>query len=508
MGIAGKFRKVLPSGTTRTRRHALILLLGAGALVVTQVVEPSAHATDSVQPWEAAANSAVIGVAPSTGGIYLTSTLGEAHAAYDQTESQATSAAVDLGGLGYVLASTSLCGQSYSLSKQPQPLTADSNNGASSKTTQAQLYPGLTAPPGTGTEHVAVSPDPEDAEALTSPLAQSVPGIVDVEGVSQSDVHYLAGEAQRAEASVTEDVSLLGGKVTIEGLKWTASQQRGASTPDSTAAFSYASINISGLGGLPVSIPGSVSFESAVKTVNDVLAVVGISISPPSRSIDPGTGGISMSPLQVHFSGSALDNDLASPAVGPLTQVVNLVNGQVTYGGDCSNLKDLLGALTSGPETVLNLLVSGFSGSGGVDLYLGGASAETITAPGYTNPFDFTGSFPSGPLPPSGLPPISDATSPALGSASAAGSPPVATGPASPQASAAPVRSAVSPAGVVKCVTTNPSGSGGCWQGVATWAAASVLLLGGGLLAADLAYARRRPRPRRRRGFGAMRNHP
>ena len=498
MGIAGKFGKALPSGT-RTRRHALILILGAGALVVTQLVEPPAQAADSIQPWEAAANSAVIGVAPSTGGIYLTSTLGEAHAAYDQTESQATSAAVDLGGLGYVLASTSLCGQSYSLNKQPQPLTADSNDGASNKTTQAQLYPGLSAPPGTGTEHVAVSPDPEDAEARTSPLAQSVPGIVDVEGVSRSDVHYVAGQAQRADASVTENVSLLGGKVTIEGLKWSASQQRATSTPDNTATFSYVSININGLGSLPVSIPGSVPFDSAVKTVNDVLGVVGISISPPSQLIDPGTGGISMTPLQVHFSGSALDNDLASPAVGPLTQVVNLVNGQVTYGGNCANLKDLLGALTSGPETVLNLLVSGFSGAGGVDLYLGGASAETIAAPAYANPFDVTGSFAAGPLPPSALPGISGAANRDTGSSGTTGPPPIATGEVNSQTAAAPVRSAVSPARLVKCVTTNPSGGGGCWQGLATWAAAAVVVLGGGLLAADLAYARRRPRPRRRR---------
>lgn len=477
--------------------------MGAAALVLPQVFQPAAHATSTdtpVQPWEAAANSAVVGVAPSTGGIYLTSTIGEAHAAYDQTESQATSAAVDLGGLGYVLASTNLCGQSYALSKQPQSLTADSTDGASDKTTQAQLYPGLTAPPGTGTEHVDVSPNPEHAQAQTSSVAQSVPGMVDVEGIAQSEVRYAEGQAQQADASVTEDLSLLGGKVVIDGLKWTASQERGASAADNAAGFSYGSVSITGFGGMPVTIPGSVPFVAAVKTVNDVLATVGITVTPPSQSVDAGTGGISMSPLHVRFSGSALDDDLASPAFGPLTQLVNLANGQVTYGGDCTKLKDLLGELTSGPETVLDLLVSGFSGSGGVDLYFGGASADTIAAPSFSDPFAFSGSIGQSALPPSALPGVSNAANPDLGTSAVAA--PVAVAPDNPvqtPAGAQPLRSVVSPAGVVRCVTTNPAGGHGCWRGVGTWAGAIAVIIGAGLLAGDVVYGRRRPRPRRRR---------
>ncbi|HET7522536.1 MAG TPA: hypothetical protein VFJ79_00170, partial [Acidimicrobiales bacterium] len=386
-------QRFVPRAAVRARRrNGMVLLVGIGALALPQILGPPARAADSVQPWEAAANAAVVGVAPSTGGIYLTSTVGEAHAAYDQTESQATSAAVDLGGLGYVLASLSFCGQtSYPLSKQPQALVADSTDGASDKTAQAQLYPGLTTPPGTGTEHVAVSPAPEQADAQTYPVAQSIPGVLDVQGVAESEVRYVAGQSQQADASVSEDVSLLGGKVTIEGLKWSASQQRGAAAPTGTASFSYGSVTITALGGLPVSIPGSVPFDTAMKAVNDALATVGITVAPPARSVDPGTGAISISPLQLHFSGSALDDDLASPAIGPLTQIVNLANGQVSHGSDCTNLKELLGQLTSGPETLLDLIVSSFSGAGAVDVYLGGASAETIPSPGFSNPFDFSG---------------------------------------------------------------------------------------------------------------------
>lgn len=480
-----------------------MVLVGAAALVLPQVFQPAAHATSTggaVQPWEAAANSAVVGVAPSTGGIYLTSTIGEAHAAYDQTEAQATSAAVDLGGLGYVLASTNLCGQSYALSKQPQSLNADSTDGSSSRTTQAQLYPGLTAPPGTGTEHVDVSPNPEHAQAQTASVAQSVPGLVDVEGVAQSEVSYTDGQAQQADSTVTEDLSLLGGKVVIDGLKWSASQKRGASAADNAAGFSYGSVTITGFGGLPVTIPGSVPFGTAVKTINDVLATVGITITPPAQSVDAGTGAINMSPLHVRFSGSALDDDLASPAFGPLTEVVNLVNGQVTYGGDCANLKDLLGELTSGPETVLDLLVGGFSGSGGVDLYFGGASADTIAAPTFSDPFAFSGSLGQSALPPSALPEVSSSTNPDLAASAVPASPAVSTDNAVQAPAGAPTgRSVVSPAGLVRCITTNPAGGHGCWRGVGTWAGAVAVILGAGLLAGDVVYARRRPRPRRRR---------
>lgn len=499
MGIRAGSRRAVRRAVARARRRSgLILLVGLGALALPQILGPPARAADSVQPWEAAANAAVVGVAPSTGGIYLTSTVGEAHAAYDQTESQATSAAVDLGGLGYVLASLTFCGQtSYPLSKQPQALTADSTNGAADKKAQAQLYPGLTTPAGTGTEHVAVSPDPEQAVAQTYPVAQSVPGVIDVEGIAESQVRYVAGQSQQADASVSEDVSLLGGRVTIDGLKWSASQQRGAASPTSTAGFSYGSVTITALGGLPVSIPGSVPFDTAVKAVNDALATVGISVTPPTRSVDPGTGAITISPLQLHFSGSALDDDLASPAIGPLTQIVNLVNGQVSHGSDCTNLRELLGQLTSGPETLLNLVVSSFSGAGAVDMYLGGASAETISSPGFSNPFDFNGSLSQSPLPASALPASSSAVNPDLAGSGVGGSTPVATGNPVPASQAN--RSVVTPAGLVTCVTTNPSGGHGCWRGVATWAGGLTVALAGGLLAADVAYSRRRPRPHRRR---------
>ena len=489
------------------RRKGLVLLLaGAAGLVLSQVALPSARAEGSVQPWEASANSALVGISPSSSGVYLTSTIGQAYAAYDQTETQATSALVNLGGLGYAVASSPICGQSYPLSKQPQSLTADSANGPSSTTAQAQLYPGVTTPRGSGTEHVSVSSKPESAEARTYPVTEIVPGVVQLEGIAQSEVHYIDGQAQEASSSVNEDLSLLGGKVAINGLTWSASQQRSNSNPTNQVAFSYSSIVVTGVGPIPLTIPGSVPIGTALGEVNSLLAVLGVSVSAPAESVDPGTGAVSMSPLQVHFGGSVLDNQLATPVIGPLTELVNAFNGQVTHGTDCSDVKNLLGELSTAPETGLNLLISGFSGAGAVDMFFGGASADTIAAPSFSNPFDFGGSLGATPLPPSsgsGLP----LTVPDSGVVGVAGSGPGTPLANSPTAASPNAATAGSPgaqrsprtAGVVKCVTTSPTGGSGCWRGLATWAAAAVVVLGGGLLAADVLYGHRQPSSRRRR---------
>lgn len=208
-----------------------------------------------------------------------------------------------------------------------------------------------------------------------------------------------------------------------------------------------------------------------------------------------------MSPLQVHFSGSSLDNQLASPTVGPLTQVVNQINGQVTHGTDCSNIKNLLGELSTSPETGLNLLISGFSGSGAVDLFFGGASADTLAAPSFSNPFDFGGAAGSAPLPPSGAfvaPAIASdsgfANNGVPAASAATASPAAAPSSATPSSEQRPMA-----IGAVRCTTTSPKAHAGCWRGLATWAAAAVVVLGGGLLVADAVYSHRQPPSRRRR---------
>ncbi|MBV9413255.1 MAG: hypothetical protein JO148_16810 [Acidimicrobiia bacterium] len=481
----------------RGRRIGAAVLLMAGAIGagVSQLAAPAARASSSSSspgPWEASANAAVIGVAPSTGGISLTTYLGQATTAYVQSESQASSAFLNLGGLGYVLGASPVCPgllPPYPVSKQPQALAADSANGSSNKTSQAQLYPGSNTPPGVGTEHVEVTTDPVYAFAKTYPFSQTVPGVLDVSGWATSTVRYVADAGQQADSSVVENISLLGGKIVLEGLKWSASQHAG-STTQSKGTFSYGSITISGVPGVPITIPGNVPIDTALKTVNAVLAVVGMTVNAPKESIDPGTGGVSIGALQLHFSGSATDNLLVGPAFGPLTDLINLFNGQTGTGLDCTQIKNFLGQVARPTETVLQVLLGGVAGSGAVDVYLGGATADTIAAPSFGDPFAFS------------PPGAASAQPPAAATANPAGSAPAslpsvlgASASAAPAAAPGVPAQPVALAGSTKCVTTSPAGSGGCWRGLGTWAGGAAVVLGGLLLYADMRKSRRiRPR--------------
>ena len=50
-------------------------------------------------------------------------------------------------------------------------------------------------------------------------------------------------------------------------------------------------------------------------------------------------------------------------------------------------------------------------------------------------------------------------------------------------------------AGAIRCITTSPADTPGCWRGLAPVAAGVVVVLGGGLLVADLRRGRRAPHP-------------
>lgn len=469
--------------TKRGRRigAAVLLLAGTIGAGVSQLAAPSARASGA-GPWEASANAAVIGVAPSTSGISLTTYLGQATTAYVQNEAQATSAFLNLGGLGYVIGASPICPDllpGYPVTKQPQALVADSANGNANKTSQAELYPGSFTPSGIGTEHVEVSANPVRALAKTYPFTQQVPGVLEVSGWATSTVQYLADAGQEADSTVVERINLLGGKVVLDGLKWTATQHAGSSK----GTFSYGSVTIAGAG-VPITIPGTFPIATALKAVNAVLAVFGLTINPPIESTDPGTGAISIGALQLHFTGSAADNMLVGPTFGPLTQLINLFNGQTGTGKDCKQIKNLLGQLAHPTETVLQVLLGGVAGSGAVDVYFGGANANTIAAPNFGDPFAFSPGAPSIQSPTASIGDVTTgpASVPAvLGSSTAA--------PAVPSNAPTPGAPAVL-AGSTKCETTSPAGSGSCWRGLGTWAGGAAVILGGLLLYADMRKSR------------------
>jgi hypothetical protein len=295
-------------GVGRRKSAVAAMVVGAAGLLVVQLGDPAhaQQASSSVLPGTASAGAALVGVVPQVSGLTLTTTLGEADAAYEEQEAQAKSGIVDLGGLGYFLAGTDFCGaKGLPLSEQPQPLSADSQNGATTRTQSVA---------GQGAETVSVSPQPERASATTTPAIEVLPGVLEVSGREEATVQYVAGTEQEADASVVEDVAFLNGLVQLNGLTWTASRRAGG-TNESSVSFSLGQVIINHV---PLDRSG-LSTAAAVALVNDVIGVFGFTISLPAASSDPVNGSVSMGPLVVQFSGSRVDRALLSPSVATIT---------------------------------------------------------------------------------------------------------------------------------------------------------------------------------------------
>jgi hypothetical protein len=487
-GPPGEVETITASGepwtSTRTRRHRL---LGAAAcsllLIVAVELQGVRAARAQGAPQQAGivtATTASFGEELTTSNLPLAVQFGQATAAYNQTESQASSSSVDLGGLGSLLGDFPICGMSFITSSElPQPMTADSANGPSSTTGEGNV-------PGLGTESVTVSATPLAASATTTPTGFEVPGLLDLAAVSTSSVRYVAGQEQDADATTTAQVSLLGGEVLLNGLTWSASDHAGASeTKDAT--FSLGSVAIPALG-IDDKIPPSSSLQSIVDTVNVLLSAVGVSIVMPGKSEASLTNTTSIGPLDIRFRGSALMNTLFAPVTESWVNLADLLTKEFPYPGSgaCTSAQQLVGQLLPNSTTLVNLLLGILQGDGEADIVIGGASVSTEPAPAYVNPFGTLlgglGSSLASPVTPTSTLPtgvLSSTTPPAPATQRALGS---------------------AVAGVARCGTTSPAGAPGCWNGLATVAGAVALSVGGGLLAADLTYGRRRRHRRHARG--------
>jgi hypothetical protein len=466
-------------------------MIGSFFALRAQADQSSTNSASS--PGEVGAAAAVLGAVPQASSLSLTVSAGQSDAAYNQTEDQATSGSVDMGGLGVLLANSPVCGSVFfTQSRQPPVTTADSADypsGGGTKTNNTD-----------GAETVTVSTRPEFARATTAPVAQSLPGVISITGQSQTDVRYVTGQEQEATATVTADVTLAGGLVTMQGATWTAALETGV-TNTSTATFDPGTVVLAPAR-VPITLPKSDSTAQVLAAINAVLSTVGLTVTYPQATSDSNTGSLTITPLDLHFVGSPTDNKLLSPIAPQIGTLEDVVAGQSADGSDCSQVKNLLGNLLTPSEEVLNLLLAGAQGSGGVNLDVGGASVFTQAAPDFSDPFGsgFSNPLAATPLPVApvaGVNPTTGNPIPTAPSGSQqvsslpAGSPAVSAPAASPatsptaHAATAGASSSSSP-GLIRCVTTSPAGSPSCWDGLGVVAGAVTVVVGGGLLAADL----------------------
>lgn len=463
----------------------------------------------SVDAGTAQAGATLLGLAPGLSALSLTTKYGEATAAYEGTDSQASSATIDLGPLGLLLANTSFCGFASPLptSRQPQPLSVDSEKGSANRSsnTAGQLV-----------ETVSADPQPEQATATAAPISISLPGIIDVTGRSQASVHYVSGQEQEADSSVSETVSILGGLVVLQGPHWTASQHSGTSSATS-AGFDLGKVLV---GGVPITPPNA-STAAELSSLNTVLAPFGFTLILPTQTINQSTNTVSIGPMTLRFSGSTVERTLLSPVGNAVVQLEQEIAQNAKAGTDCTQLPELFYNISTNISTVLNVVLAIGQGAGNLDLDLGGATAGTQAAPHYTDPFGADGGNPlagnsTGPIDGSSLGPAGDGATPsptggltggltggAVGSPATEGPPgssvPAPTNAQPPGHGPAGSRGGPLAAVAVACQTTSPAGSPGCWKGLGTAAGGAALACGAGLIIADYRQGRRRPRPSRRR---------
>jgi hypothetical protein len=458
----------------RRRRFSGVVLATVGAIVLA-VVEPAVnasagHATQQrIEPGTAAASASVLGISPAVSGLQLSATIGESSAAFQHTETQAKSGTLDLGSLGLVLATSQFCGRSLLPSKtQPHPLTADSQDG------QQHLTHGSK---GLGQESVSVDESPESATATTTTIDQKLPGVLSVRGRSRAAVRYIEGVKQVATSSVTEDVSLFGGVVRFEGMRWTASGSSGATTVRKTD-FTFGRVFI---GGVPLEAPDSAP-SATIDAINKALDPFGLSVLRPARSTNQHTGAVAIGPFTVRFSGSRIERALFKPVVDSVVNLENLMKTLGTPGDDCAQFRQLLYNLGNSEGTLVHVVLAIAQGAGVLDLQLGGVAVGVLNPATFANPFDAAQLPPTTHRPPK--PPSTKVTRP-IGN-----SPPGTSVTSGNPASIPPTIASASAS--QHCVSTSPSRAHSCWHGLATVAAGGALALGVVLLVADVAVTRRR----------------
>ena len=370
------------------RRLSGAVLATAGAVVLA-VVEPAVSASaqhappQRVEPGTAAATASVLGISPAVSGLQLSATLGESTAAYQHTETQAKSGTVDLGSLGLVLATSEFCGRPELASKdQPHPLTADSQDGEQRRTHGTK---------GFGEESVSVDPQPESASATTTTIDQKLPGVVSIRGRSRAAVRYIDGQLQVATSSVTEDLTLLGGAVRLEGMRWTAKRTSGVSTVRRTD-FSFGRVLI---GGVPLESPDSAP-SVTIAAINTALAPAGLSVREPVRSTNHQTGAVAIGPFTLRFSGSSIERTLFGPAADGFVTLENLAKSLGSPGSDCTQMRQLIENLSNSNGTLVHVAFAIAQGAGALDLQFGGVAAAAQDAALYANPFG-PGVLPSSP---------------------------------------------------------------------------------------------------------------
>ncbi|HEY1829361.1 MAG TPA: choice-of-anchor P family protein [Acidimicrobiales bacterium] len=348
----------------------LILTAGVAlALVATQagVLQASAQAdSTSFVPGAGDAVAQVLSVSPALSGEDLGVESGVSIADYTGTDGQAQS---------QILTSALIGDLNVNLPAAVNGILAESSGTPSSQTSS------VAGADGEGGALLNVTAAQSSATTSTTLAAFDLPDLLTVSGgQSTATTSIVSGQTRRAEAtSSIGSVSLLGGLITLNGLKWTATQSTGAQSLQS-GSFTVSSI---GLAGKTVSVPVG-GLIGAITLINTALAKTGLELHLPAEDVGS-DGSVQETALSLGLDNSELGKELVSPYINTIQPARTLLNTILTKIDPTLGESDL----------VLEIALGILSGEGTLDIDLGGAYATT-NGNSYANPLASGSSTPSG----------------------------------------------------------------------------------------------------------------
>jgi len=372
----------LPRGSRRRRlRWALTAasagLVASGVVVLAGGPDARAQTPSPVSPGQGSSYAQAVQVTPHEGSLAVGAVLGEALAGHTGDYARAQSQGLDLGAVGTSMKSYN-CGQppnSTVAAAVPSPLEVETGQPGASQgvtdTNPQQTY-GAT----------------EYAQATATPYAEADTTYGNLNGqyfaVAGAHSRAWSGivDGQRV-AGATSDISQLsiaGGAVVLDGLRWSSVYPSTGSAQPS-GSFTLGSAEIMGK-------PAPTTDLSALQSAaNTVLGVIGIQLQLPQVT-DAG-GIVSVSPLQVVVVPNSTRDAIVDGVLNAIAPQYNQLANDLENGFSPSEPSNLEQALCQSdtPITVADVALASIDGSGFFNAALGGVNASSSALA--ANPFSF-----------------------------------------------------------------------------------------------------------------------
>lgn len=312
----------------------------------------------------AQALSQAIVLAPTTGGLSYSITLAQSLAGFTEGVAQGQSQTLNLGAIGLSLTSQQCNGQPAPVSSKELPQAVTVESGSGGQTQQSELTPGLSGT-GIGAGHEQASADGTPSSTATTTLTGlDVPGALGVlGGTATATSEVVDGDARVAQAtSEIAQVSLLGGLVVLDGLRWVATQRTGSGAANA-ASFTIAGLKVAG-----VAIPVRQDSTSQIATIiNTALSPIGFEVELPTMSVNQSDGTVTESPLTIGIDKSALGNEVVGSQLGTVQPLRDVID-KALLGANCQFGVPLL---------LADIGTGVLAGGGNLNIELGGAQADT-----------------------------------------------------------------------------------------------------------------------------------